>query len=298
MVIVVLSGGIGAQLFQYAAGYQLAKKNKCKLILDACWFNKKNQFATKPFTINKFLNLEDNLIIKNIWVSRLLRLFFIVLHILTFGRYNYIDINISNPLKFEKIPAFKNLFLNGYIQNVDYINNSIRQILDKINIENYSDKNSNKIKSIALHVRKGDQKGGPVDFLNVDYYQKGIDEIIKKTKLNYQDIKISIFCEEAEWPKNNLAFDDRIKNIEYVIGDDASAIKDLKKMMNCDFIIMSNSGYSWWAAAYIDQIKKGYVICPDLWWNKIPVDKTNIYLDKWIIVKTNITSNKNPEFSV
>ena len=103
MVIVVLSGGIGAQLFQYAAGYQLAKKNKCKLILDACWFNKKNQFATKPFTINKFLNLEDNLIIKNIWVSRLLRLFFIVLHILTFGRYNYIDINISNPLKFEKI---------------------------------------------------------------------------------------------------------------------------------------------------------------------------------------------------
>ena len=61
---------------------------------------------------------------------------------------------------------------------------------------------------------------------------------------------------------------------------------------------MSNSGYSWWAAAYIDQIKKGYVICPELWWNKIPVDKTNIYLDKWIIVKTNITSNKNPEFSV
>ncbi len=26
MVIVVLSGGIGAQVFQFAAGYQLAKK--------------------------------------------------------------------------------------------------------------------------------------------------------------------------------------------------------------------------------------------------------------------------------
>ena len=40
MVIVVLSGGIGAQVFQFAAGYELSRKNKCRLIIDACWFKK------------------------------------------------------------------------------------------------------------------------------------------------------------------------------------------------------------------------------------------------------------------
>ena len=44
-----------------------------------------------------------------------------------------------------------------------------------------------------------------------------------------------------EWPKNNLNFDKRIKEIEYIIGDDNSAIIDLNKMMECDNI-MSNSG--------------------------------------------------------
>ena len=58
MVIVVLSGGIGAQVFQFAAGYELSKKNNCGLIIDACWFKKNNEFATKPFTIDEFLDLK------------------------------------------------------------------------------------------------------------------------------------------------------------------------------------------------------------------------------------------------
>ena len=148
-----------------------------------------------------------------------------------------------------------------------------------------------------MHVRKGDQKNGPVDFLNNDYYQNGIEKILSETKKEHENIKILIFCEEIEWLKNNLSFDKRIKNIEYVIGDDNSAIIDLQKMMNCDSIIMSNSGYSWWAADYINQKKKGFVICPDLWWNKIPISKTNIYLDEWIILQTNILPNQNPEFT-
>ena len=95
-----------------------------------------------------------------------------------------------------------------------------------------------------------------------------------------------------EWPKNNLNFDKRIKEIEYIIGDDNSAIIDLNKMMECDNIVMSNSGYSWWAAAYIDKIKRGCVVCPDLWWNKISVKSTNIYLNEWIVRKQKFHQTK------
>ena len=297
MVIVVLSGGIGAQVFQFAAGYELSRKNKCRLIIDACWFKKNNKFATKPFTIDEFLNLNEYLIIKNIWLSRILRLIFIMQHILTFGKYNYININITNPLKYQKIEKFKNLFLNGYIQNIEYFKDNILEILSKIKTEKKVKSELDGLKTIAIHVRKGDQKGGPVDFLNNDYYQRGIEEILNRTNIDYDNVKILIFCEEMEWPKNNLNFDKRIKEIEYIIGDDNSAIIDLNKMMECDNIVMSNSGYSWWAAAYIDKIKRGCVVCPDLWWNKISIKSTNIYLNEWIVMKTKIPSNKNPEFT-
>ena len=46
--------------------YELAKKNNCRLLLDTCWFNKKNKFATKPLTIGDFLELKNHIIIKNI----------------------------------------------------------------------------------------------------------------------------------------------------------------------------------------------------------------------------------------
>ena len=41
MVIIVLAGGIGNQLQQFAYGYALAKEKKCKLILDAAWYGRK-----------------------------------------------------------------------------------------------------------------------------------------------------------------------------------------------------------------------------------------------------------------
>lgn len=301
MVIVVLSGGIGAQVFQFAAGYQLAKKNNCRLLLDTCWFNKKNKFATKPLTIGDFLELKNHIIIKNIWISRLIRFFFKIVHTLSFGKYNYLRINFVNPLEYKVIPKFKNLFLNGHMQNIDYFKKNIFDILKKIKVETNKTPSGNSmnenIKSIAIHVRKGDQKNGPVDFLNNKYYQKGVNEIINRANLSYENINIVIFCEEMEWPKNNLFFDKRINKIEYVIGDDDTAIKDLKKMIDCDYIIMSNSGFSWWAAAYINKIKNGYVICPNLWWNRIPVEKTNIYLKDWIIVETDIAVNDELEFT-
>jgi hypothetical protein len=38
MIIVKLSGGLGNQMFQYAAGIALATRNKCELKLDLSWF--------------------------------------------------------------------------------------------------------------------------------------------------------------------------------------------------------------------------------------------------------------------
>jgi hypothetical protein len=291
MVIVVLSGGIGNQLFQYATGYALAKKKKCKLLLDIAWFYVGNINATKPFSLEDLIELDENILIKNIWYSRSIRILFKILKILSFSKIEYRRIDIKNPIYWEKFPESTNYFINGYIQNIKYFNKHINKIINQFNIKKILHK---KIR-IGIHVRKGDQKNGPIDFCNREYYSRAINKIIHKKKLKLKEIQLVIFCEELEWPKKNIK--NNKLDLKFVIGNDQSAIKDLKLMMNCDHLVISNSGYSWWAAAYISNKKENSIIvCPDLWWDRINVLNINIYLKNWIIVKTGIEENKKPEY--
>ena len=62
MVIVVLSGGIGAQVFQFAAGYELSRKNKLlinkKNIVIFCQSGKRSKIALNLLREKEFLNLK------------------------------------------------------------------------------------------------------------------------------------------------------------------------------------------------------------------------------------------------
>lgn len=48
MVTVILRGGLGNQMFQYAAGLDLALKNGAKLVLDKTYLN--DRFPRRQFT--------------------------------------------------------------------------------------------------------------------------------------------------------------------------------------------------------------------------------------------------------
>lgn len=291
MVIIVLSGGIGAQLSQFAAGYSVATKNNSTLLIDISWYFMQNKFATKPFTLDKLLNLKKYFFIKNIWTSRLIRSYFLILDLISFGKLKYYRINIINPLQYKKITKFKNLFLNGYFQNIDYFPNNLNKILELIEInKNYKEKDKT---TIGIHVRKGDQKNGQNDFLTPIYYNAALNKIIKKNKINLKKLKIFIFCEELDWPKKNLKFNYKSIDLRFIIGNDRTAIRDLKKMMQCSHIVISNSSYSWWAAAYISFIKGGTVACPNLWWLRTPAKQINIYPKNWNLINTKVKKNKS-----
>ena len=290
MVIIVLSGGIGAQLFQYAAGYSIAKKKNSRLILDCCWYSSGNEGVTKPLKLPEIINLKKEVLINNIWFSRLLRTIFKLISIFSFGLISYKRIDIKNPVKLEKFPESSNYFINGYIYNFGYFNNYIHEITKKFNLE----KKNNKKIQIGIHIRKGDQKDGIVDFCNADYYRRAVNKIIEKKKLNINNVELLVFCEELEWPKNNI--ENNGMEIKFVIGDDKTAIRDLKIMMNCDHLVISNSAYSWWAAAYIYKNLDSMIVCPDLWWDRIDVKKINIYPKEWNILETKIEPNENPEY--
>lgn len=294
MVITVLSGGLGSQLWQYSAGVSLANKKKCLLIIDASWYyNKKLNTVNDDRYLNFFelLNLQKIIVIKSIHISRALRALLILTNIISFGLIKFRKINIKNVFKYEKFPEATNYFINGFPNNLQYYEDSYEETLKKIKIK--------KIKTdktvIGIHARKGiDVIDGVLDFCDKDYYLRAVEKIINLNRINKKKIKIKVFSENLDWCKNNLVFEDIETN--YIIGDDKSAIEDIKKMMECDHFIFPNSAFGWWAGAYVDSINKGTVICPDLWWDKVPVNKINIYPSNWIVLKTNVEENKNPQY--
>jgi hypothetical protein len=294
MVIVVLSGGLGSQLWQYSTGLSLANKKKSFLIIDASWYYIKNKEVNDGRFLNLFelIDIKKKIIIKNINISRILRILLILLNIISFGIIKYKKINISNPLKFIKFPKGSNFFINGYPNNFNYYKDSYTETLENIKI-NKTD--SKKIK-IGLHARKGIDWHSGLDVCNQDYYIRAVDKIIELNNLDVKNLEIQIFSENEQWCKENLSF----KNIDtkFIIGDDKSAIDDMKMMMQCDHFVLPNSTFGWWAGAYVDYINKGTVICPDLWWDKVSVKKFDIYPSSWVILETKVPENKNPQFEI
>ena len=292
MVIIVLAGGIGNQLQQFAYGYSLAKKKKCKLILDAAWYRSTNKAATFPFTLPQVVETKEYNIINNIYISRLLRLTLIFIDYLSLGLLNYKKIQIKSPFIPPKIPSALNYFVNGYPNNLKFFNNNLPMLVKKF--KGVKKNKSQKIR-IGIHVRKGDYTGGPLDFCKKKYYLRAFKKVLKKNNLKNKDVELVVFSsDDNNWSKSNINF----KNIKkiFIIGNVRSAIKDLKIMMSCSHLIIPNSTYSWWAAQYVDHINKGTIVGPDLWWDRVPAKKINIYNKNWLVAKTGASINKNPEY--
>ncbi len=296
MVIVVINGGIGSQLFQFAAAYELAKKTNSKIILDICFFDLNKTIPGHPdmpgnlFKLDKVIDTSDCSIIKNIWISRFFRFYFKFLDIITLGKFSYKRIDIKNPFEFKPFPKAKNYFLNGYPNNLSHVEEYMREFLSKFIEKKKNPKSleieSNKVK-IGIHVRKADLKDSDCDICDKNYYAKSIEEIYKEKNLTSQDVEFLVFCQEKEWPKNNLNLDNA--KVRYFIGDHNDAVEDFKEMYNCDHLIMPNSTFSWWAAQKLQNIKtESIIVCPDLWWDKIDIKQINIYPKNWRVVSTGV----------
>ena len=137
MIIVVINGGIGSQLFQYCAAYNLSKKINSKIYLDICFYNGLKHNPGHPkleaniFNFFEVIKVNKIRIIKNIWISRFLRIYFSIVSFLTFGFIKYQRIDIDEPFEFKEFPIAKHYFINGNPNNLSYIEDHLEKFLTK-----------------------------------------------------------------------------------------------------------------------------------------------------------------------
>lgn len=288
MIIVKLIGGLGNQMFQYALGRQLAKKNNAELKIDIegfknyglrkydlKYFNIQENVAT-PDDLSKVFSPSDGLLQK---FGKQIRV--------KFSNAREIDYIRENSYNFQPdiLNLGDNTYLDGYWQNEKYfadIKNVIKKEFtvktqpDQIN-ESFLEK-IEACESVSIHIRRGDYVSNQTTaqvhgFLGLGYYQKAIKFMLD----TIEGPEFFVFTDEPEWAKRNIKNDVKITFIEH---NSTKNYEDLRLLSNCRHHIIANSTFSWWGAWLSPNTEK-IVIAPKKWFNTDKLNADDLILDSW-----------------
>ena len=287
MIIVRLSGGLGNQMFQYAAGLSLAIARKSKLYLDISWFQKISAETTKRAYRLDVLAISAD-IAKTTQIgslaapSAIRRLFD--------RRKPYFQKNIYHEPHFHYDPNFpkasSDVILDGHWQSEAYfkgISRNIRQdfaiaapMLPDTAAVAQRTSSSN---SVSLHVRRGDYVKDPKTFTyhgtcEPDYYRKAIAHL----KERIGEMEIFVFSDDIDWVKENIRSEFPMTFVNHPGRQD---YEDLYLMSLCRHNIIANSSFSWWGA-WLNPNPEKVVIAPSRWFNKSDADTRDLLPAEWI----------------
>lgn len=290
MIIVNLTGGLGNQMFQYAAGKALALSHNTDLKLDLSWFD----ISAKTDTIRTFdlecFNLPDNIIAsdeelkkikKGILTSRIPK------SIKSF--YYSFQKNIILEKYFHYDPTFfdspSNAYISGYWQSIQYFESFSEHIRKdfrfKTPMEGENQKISESIRatsSVSLHIRRGDyithaytnQFHGTT---SLDYYNNALEYIKKKI----DNPHIFIFSDDMDWVKRNF----NLSLPTTYIDHNNIAFEDIRLMSLCKHNIIANSTFSWWGA-WLNENPEPIIIAPKKWFNDSTLNTKDVIPYSWL----------------
>ncbi|MCI8661355.1 MAG: alpha-1,2-fucosyltransferase [Lachnospiraceae bacterium] len=278
MIELILYGGLGNQLFEYAFARSKQLESDDKLLLINTYLFNNYQFddSLKNFNLPKnvvfikkprrFIRIisECRRIIGDVGIYRLLS---------PFGIY------VWRVNKYKKIECKnKKNYIYGYFQTEKYFDKYFKEIKSELKLKSeyhnsaFYEKivNSN---SVCIHVRRGDYCKLNMIICDLAYFQRAVE--IMKDKLD--NPTFFLFSDDVNWVKNNF----KIKGINFV-DEKTKDYEQLSLMSNCKHFIISNSTFSWWAQ-YLSENPDKLVIAPTMW---MPYDteRRDIYQKNWILI--------------
>jgi len=282
MIISKVIGGLGNQLFQYAAARCLAQVRKTEVKLDLTGFQ---DYQLRNFDLNA-LNI-NVVIARNQEIDALKAK----------GTLQRLQSYLTpyNRRKFYKQPYFhfdphfyrlgSQVYLQGYFQSERYfqpIQPIIRQefsFKEEIikEVKTYG-KYLTTQRSVAIHIRRGDYKNEEAlrvhGIVPISYYQQAIAFL----EQNVSNPQYFIFSDDINWVKEKLP----LENATIVSGHYSKThFEDLYLMSQCQHNIIANSSFSWWGA-WLNTNPGKIVIAPKQWFNEGPKDTQDLFPASWI----------------
>lgn len=289
MVVGYILGGLGNQMFQYAAGRALALATGQPLLLDLSGFA--NYRLHQGFeiervfrapvapadaaTVRKLLGWRSAGITRRV-LKHLQSPFLRGSRLVIEPHFNYW------PDLMERKSAS---YLMGYWQSEKYFEDVERTIrsdftfrapLRGVNAE--IEARMRDTHSVSLHVRRTDyishRKTAEIMHVqDVGYYRSAAELLAREL-----DAPVYyVFSDDMAWVRENLGFLPRVELIDHNRGGDS--YQDMQLMSRCKHHVIANSSFSWWGA-WLNPDPGKIVVAPSAWFRN-GLDDTDLIPSRW-----------------
>ena len=290
MVITNIIGGLGNQMFQYAAGRALSLKCRSNLQLDISDFA--NYELHQGFELQRIFNCPIDIAIETDLRSVLgwqsLSLVRRVILRRSMAKFRCKEFVVEPH--FQYWSGINNLtedcYLYGYWQTEKYFATVIEQIQKdftfKMPMESKNSelaKQINQVNAVSLHVRRGDYVNNPKNIAmhgicSIEYYMAAIQLIVEHVVRPH----FFIFSDDIAWVKENLKIDYPHQYVDHNYG--AESYNDMRLMSLCNYHIIANSSFSWWGA-WLNSNTDKVVVAPKHWFVK-DINTEDLIPSDWI----------------
>jgi len=260
---VLISEGLGNQLFQYAFAHYLYEQNQSNVtVINSPTVAKLEAGGSRDFalsqllTVGNLLKFKKTKVISNYSIfGRAMFRLKLANHIFSIQTganklYNCIE---TRKTSFKFFPSIGSDFgsatlFRGFWQNWRYIHPNQKLVNSELtlhlnrNVKDLSFTRKNK-KLLVMHIRRGDflnrGRDNELGLITLDSYLKVVDSITRGN----QDIDIVTFTDDIDL----FANEKNVHNLGRIFGPETNDIWSILKFMSrADYLIAGNSTLSWW----------------------------------------------------
>ncbi|KAB0666162.1 alpha-1,2-fucosyltransferase [Oryzomonas japonica] len=294
MIIVKLWGGLGNQMFQYAAARRLAHINGDRLKLDTQWFGREARGDTpRRYELGVFDITADIATAEEVrrlrgvdtrrWPKAVKRLLASVGYATPISYVAEQHFN-SAP---EILSLKGDIYLDGYWQSEKYFRDTADVIRNDFRLKESPDGANASVlreikvcESVSLHFRRGDyvtnsNAAAYHGVLSLDYYAAAIEAIGARVA----SPRFFVFSDDLTWVKHNFKIDFPVTYID--VNGAEKAYDDLRLMSACQHHIIANSSFSWWGA-WLNKNSKKIVVAPQKWYSATEINSDDLIPDAWL----------------
>lgn len=293
MIVSNLIGGLGNQMFQYAAGRALSLQLQQDYYLDITdlqryqlhqGYQLERIFAGEfkvaaDESVRAILGYQGTPFFRKILIRKPFKYLRSRSYVVqpVFGYWN----------QFDQLGG--DIYLHGYWQSEKYFKKyldvirrdfAFKETLSAANqCVRHQIMNTN---AVSLHIRRGDyvtnvSANKMHGVCPLEYYQQAVDEILNRVRNPF----FYIFSNDPTWVKKNLRLGAEHTCIDHNHGEES--YNDMRLMSICKHHIIANSSFSWWGA-WLNVNPEKIVIAPRQWFATDQFETIDLLPTDWVRV--------------
>jgi hypothetical protein len=290
MIIANIIGGLGNQMFQYAAGKAIALEHGTALRLDVSGYEKYK--LHQGFELQRIFNCAaetaSEMDIHSVlgWQSAASARKLLLRQGMAWLRSKAFVIEPHFHYWHGITSVPNDCYLTGYWQSEKYFSLAEARIRAdfsfKLPLQNKNAEIAQKIlrgNAVSLHVRRGDYATNPQTtathgLCSLDYYRQSIQYVAERVK----QPNFFIFSDDIAWVRDNFKLSHQCQYVDCNQGEES--YNDMRLMSMCNHHIIANSSFSWWGA-WLNPKREKIVIAPRKWFAN-QTDANDLLPQSWI----------------